>query len=358
MRVHRLSSRSAFSSALIAILLLLSSVLGIAGLLLAETGPPPPPVSEAELKREQRQRDGLLRDVFFLTPRRGFAVSQGGVVLTTEDGGASWRQEHLPQNDDVWQVTFPDSTTGWIIAGYSTYQSRDGGRTWVRHRIGQPVYPYFRRLRFVNSQVAWLVGKDVYVSRDGGATWTSRRPFGTVDLYDIACFTTDLCIAVGDHDAVLTTSDGGRTWIRGTLPILEPHIVRRVQITSDGIAWALAFTNSIRESLLVRSTDRGKTWTMVAEGEAAMPMVAGPNDFHFWDGKRGILAGTEMLLTSDGGASFRSRPGASPGTWLGTLFFLNEKLGWAAGQFQTITHTQDGGQTWTLQHKETPVRQP
>ncbi len=309
-------------------------------------------MSEAEREIQQQERDGLVRDIYFLDPRRGFAVSQGGVLLTTEDGGASWRQERLPQLDDVWQVTFRDQTKGWIIAGYSAYRSQDGGRTWVRQRLGHPVNPYFRRLRFVNHQVAWVVGKDVYVSQDGGSTWTSRRPYGTVDLYDIACFTTDQCIAVGDYDAVLTTTDGGQSWTRHALPILGGHNVRRVQITKDGLAWALA--DASRSVYLVRSADRGQTWTVVAKG---FP-VDGFHDLLFLDGKDGIFAATGLYRTRDGGGSFQRVRGLHESNALTTIFFLNEKLGWAAGQFQVIAHTQDGGQTWTLQHKEAPARSP
>ncbi len=331
---------------------MLLGILGSVGSLWGDTGPPPPIKSEAEEQEEQQERDSLIRGIYFLDPRRGFAVSQGGVLLTTEDGGSSWRQERLPQLDDVWQVIFRDGMTGWIIAGYSAYHTEDGGRTWVRQRLGRPVYPYFRRLRFVTPQVAWLVGKDVYVSRDGGTTWTSRRPFGTVDLYDIACFTADECIAVGDYDAVLTTTDGGQSWARRAFPILGSHNVRRVQITSDGTAWALA--DASRSVYLVRSTDRGQTWTVVAKG---FP-VDGFHNFLFLNGKHGMFSGTGLYRTADRGGSFQEVRGPHEGFALTTIFFLNEKLGWAAGQFQVISHTQDGGQTWTLQHKEAPIRRP
>lgn len=40
------------------------------------------------------------------------------------------------------------------------------------------------------------------------------------------------------------------------------------------------------------------------------------------------------------------------------VFFLNEKLGWAVGHDATILHTQDGGQTWSLQMQSSEIEKP
>lgn len=40
------------------------------------------------------------------------------------------------------------------------------------------------------------------------------------------------------------------------------------------------------------------------------------------------------------------------------VFFLNEKLGWAVGHDATILHSQDGGQTWSLQMQSSEIEKP
>ena len=40
------------------------------------------------------------------------------------------------------------------------------------------------------------------------------------------------------------------------------------------------------------------------------------------------------------------------------VFFLHDKLGWAVGHDATIVHTQDGGQTWTLQMQSSEIEKP
>ncbi|QIR14439.1 YCF48-related protein [Shewanella aestuarii] len=40
------------------------------------------------------------------------------------------------------------------------------------------------------------------------------------------------------------------------------------------------------------------------------------------------------------------------------VFFLDDKLGWAVGHDATIIHTQDGGQTWSLQMQSTQLEKP
>lgn len=45
-------------------------------------------------------------------------------------------------------------------------------------------------------------------------------------------------------------------------------------------------------------------------------------------------------------------------TQLTKVFFVDDKLGWAVGHDATIIHTQDGGQTWSLQMQSTKIEKP
>src|SRR5689334_20674002 len=53
--------------------------------------------------------------------------------------------------------------------------SADGGRTWRRQWGGAQEWCY--RVRFINSQVGWMVGYEglVLKSTDGGNSWNKRR---------------------------------------------------------------------------------------------------------------------------------------------------------------------------------------
>ncbi len=312
-----------------------------------QMGTPPTQREGSPSAAEERQSEqGILFDLVFFSPRRGLAVGGAGTILTTDDGGRSWQARTLGR-DPLRSVTFSDPQTGWIATGLHMYRTQDGGGSWAPYRIERLFSTHGRRVYFRTPQEGWVVGKSVYSTRDGGETWTSRQPFGTVDLWDIACFSADECIAVGSHDTVLTTGDGGVTWSRRSLPILGRHDVLRIRLGPDGTAWVLAHTYG-GEVSLARSTDRGQTWTVTNK---VIPTLA-PSDIYFWNSNRGLVVGTETLLTGDGGVTFQRVERPYRGTPLSSIFFLTKTFGWAVGDYRTILHTQDGGQTWTVQHRE------
>jgi photosystem II stability/assembly factor-like uncharacterized protein len=78
-----------------------------------------------------------------------------------------------------------------------------------------------------------------------------------------------------------------------------------------------------------------------------------------WAGKRVVAVGERghILHSADAGRTWtQSRVPASAN--LTSVFFADEKRGWAAGHVETILATSDGGETWRLQHFEPANPQP
>ncbi|MDD2610225.1 MAG: YCF48-related protein [Giesbergeria sp.] len=61
-------------------------------------------------------------------------------------------------------------------------------------------------------------------------------------------------------------------------------------------------------------------------------------------GERGII-----VLSDDGGKSWRQARQVPVSTTLTALSFANEKTGWAVGHGGVVLHTQDGGESWRKQ---------
>jgi photosystem II stability/assembly factor-like uncharacterized protein len=90
----------------------------------------------------------LIRSVHFLSAKAGFAVAGGsaiivhggmapqtsGVLLTTSDGGRSWRR--LPSPANAQSVCFASPASGWLGAGGGIYRSANGGRSWALAAAG------------------------------------------------------------------------------------------------------------------------------------------------------------------------------------------------------------------------------
>lgn len=77
-------------------------------------------------------------------------------------------------------------------------------------------------------------------------------------------------------------------------------------------------------------------------------------------GQRLVAVGDRgaVLLSDDGGASFRQARSVPTRVTLTSVSFADERNGWAVGHWGVILRTTDGGETWSLQRDDTSVDQP
>ena len=295
--------------------------------------------SEEELREIFRWH---LNNVFFQTPNQGWAVGGDGLVFSTTNGGKNWIKRKIG-DEELYQIVFQDSQRGWIGGENGILRSMDGGQSWSRwsRPVDDEVGPYF-----VTPQVGWLTGRNgtILKTADGGKSWARQRSGTTEVLDDMACFSVTSCIVVGRNNTILSTSDGGRTWTRRDSTLEEGKIsILGVRVARDGTAWAVSL--GYKHGYVLRSDDHGRTWKV-----AGRRIDGFPNGLFFFNAKRGVLLDGGIYLTEDGGSTWRMV--WNGGALLQSVFFLDEKLGWAVGDARTILHTADGGKTWVKQYDE------
>jgi photosystem II stability/assembly factor-like uncharacterized protein len=97
-----------------------------------------------------------LNAVWFATPQRGWAVGGEGVIITTEDGGRTWRPQRSGVGDELHDVKFVDEAEGWAVGrGGAMLHTTDGGRTWAD---AKRVTPHALERLFTVGRRAWAVG--------------------------------------------------------------------------------------------------------------------------------------------------------------------------------------------------------
>jgi photosystem II stability/assembly factor-like uncharacterized protein len=95
--------------------------------------------------------------VSFADARRGWAVGAGGVVLSTNDGGRTWRVQMSGTESDLFDVKFFDEREGWAVGADGTaIHTADGGATWRAEQTGTP--HALERLSFVGRARGWAAG--------------------------------------------------------------------------------------------------------------------------------------------------------------------------------------------------------
>jgi photosystem II stability/assembly factor-like uncharacterized protein len=223
--------------------------------------------------------------------KRLVAVGERGVIVLSDDDGATWRQASVPVSVTLAAVQFPTPTQGWAVGHYGVVlHSGDGGATWTRQldgvqaaqlvlrdaQAGQGGAAYladaqrlvadgpdkpFLGLHFTDENNGFIVGAYnlAFRTRDGGKTWA---PFGNrldnpkaSHLYAVEASGSDVLIA-GEQGVLLRSTDGGATFARVALPYKGSFFA----LTLGGADAVVAGLGGNAFA----SHDRGATWTALA----------------------------------------------------------------------------------------------
>lgn len=269
------------------------------------------------------------------------ATDEGGAG----SGGASgWSVVASGTSEDLFGVDFADGMNGWAVGASQTIlHTSDGGRAWsipasglytattppspsagthwiTPHRA-DPTYN-LRRVHAPSPMVAWISTyrplkgpgtlsdldtlTPVFVTKDGGASWTRVALATNFEVWGIHAFDADSAVAVtiGNGDP----PPGGHADSDMRL------IVAGADTAPLGRAWFAAFRDV----------------------------------FFLPDRKTGWAFGWSIYKTPDGGKSWKKmKDGFFVGFWAGQ--FVDERVGWAAGDGGDIERTDDGGAIWTKQ---------
>ncbi len=149
---------------------------------------PFPPVITSDSEHtltEPLADDATLHDVRFVDAEFGWAVGDHGVVLHTSDGGQHWHRQRTPVEGDLQGVWFLDRLHGWCVGGTTlpylwtsqaiVLSTKDGGKSW---RQELAFVPALEQVKFFDLQhgVAWGRGSGadpfgLFASDDQGKNW-------------------------------------------------------------------------------------------------------------------------------------------------------------------------------------------
>jgi photosystem II stability/assembly factor-like uncharacterized protein len=309
--------------------------------------------------------DAALHAVQFLKDgREGWAVGDEGVIWHTIDSGANWERQPTAVRASLRSLHFHDpyDGVGWVAGreeladgssvGVVLY-TKDGGVSWRRLLLN--ALPGLNQIRFVDANSGYLAGDGseqfptgVFMTKDGGRNW-EPVPGPRCPSWLAADFCPTSGALAGAWNRLATVRNdklfaidedplGGRN-LRG----LQLRGKDAVAVGQGGLI------------LFSRGT-RGTTWGYVEDRALKLDReVRAAWDFH-------AVGGTGSHIWAVG------RPGSlalhSPDlgqTWevvrmgqtlpLNGLFFLDERRGWAVGEFGTVVSTADGGKTWRVQRR-------
>lgn len=304
--------------------------------------------------------------------------------MTTQESGTEERLIGLhPVNEHV----------VWASGTGGTYlRTTDGGATWTTGTVPGADSLQFRDVHAVSADTAYLlsIGRGaqsrIYKTTDGGEAWnrqfTSPEPeafFDCMDFWD-AEHGIAFSDAIDGDFYLITTRDGGDAWRRVPPEALSPAQPGEASFAASGTclvtvgdSTAYVGTGAVDTARVLRTTDRGRSWTAHPTPIAAGTPVAGIASLTFRDAQHGAALGgimavdslpdstvANVALTTDGGDSWSRAPSAPrskggsglraaplPGIFGGTYVpGLNPSPLVVVGP-AGIADSRDDGQTWT-----------
>lgn len=207
-----------------------------------------------------------------------------------------------------------------------------------------------------------------FASGVASAQWQPQAIKSDADFRGLCAVCPKVAWVSGTRGTFGRTTDGGKTWVAGTVPNADKLDFRDVEAFGEETAYLLS-AGPGDESRIYKTTDGGKTWALQfksAEPKAFFDALA------FWDEKNGLALSDpvngrfQLVATDDGGEHWKlllekNLPEALPkegafaasGTCLVTR---GEKDVWfctGGARAARVFHSDDRGRTWKV--SETPL---
>ena len=298
--------------------------------------------------------------------------------LRTTDGAQNWHdvspkelragRPFLPGQQTVYPPSytdfFLDANHAWLLRSYESpaacidhygiFRTSDGGQTWRGSTLATHIAPGLvptPALDFLDAQRGWLVLSAASAGR--GASPSPSRSL------------------------VFRTTNSGQSW--QLISSVGPQCPA-AEFISPSRGFSACGSRFGGGGQLWSTTDGGATWsTAHSPASSSQDQVAEPV---FFDSSRGATVvyengGYAIDVTSDGGATWRQTASASSGSTFvpggfqpdpanvgfedaQDFWLFATQPGWAKGGVETdwLYHSRDGGTTWQLVQRDTPVTSP
>ena len=278
--------------------------------------------------------NGSYSRIEFLDCNNAVAVG-GGQITTTTDGGNIWhdkvRLDFVNSYIYITGMSYVDPTH--LVIGHSQgfiYNSPDQGTTL------DPIFadPYFdpnwgggmiSDLATSGTDSIWAFGYRwgasertmLFRSFNAGATWDTIKAWPLDDnapqMYRVKFSTSQIGYAVGNKGLIYKTTDAGATWADiSPEPALNADITYAdVQVLDNNTIFVVG--NGYPRQVVYKSLDGGNNWTEITPVIPDL-FMGYYNAMLMHDANNGyIILGGSILITNDGGTSWRADHAPSSG---------------------------------------------
>ncbi len=263
-----------------------------------------------------------LNDLCFIDSITGWIVGDSGTILHTGDGGHSWSIQTSNTENNILSVFFTDKNHGWAAA----------------HNFSSVPY-----------------GTELLSTKDGGQSWIVSQ-YNEHNIFITSIFYHDTITGWmgGTPHALLKTEDGGSTWIQAIIDTSALAFFPVLNLTFYDTIHGFASGGLFDIAGVIWITDNGgETWSAIDPDYAPADEVHG---LYIFNSERIIGSGGDpdfgfgvgFTNTINGGISWTYDEIGVLGIAY-DIDFVNESEGWAPlGPEQNLIYTLDTGNTWNV----------
>ena len=208
---------------------------------------------------EAKKQHARRTDTFLAVAAQGenlYVVGSHGLVLNSNDDGASWNRQELPGYPALIDITTcDDSTVAALSFEGDVWISEDAGASWNARKVGTEETT--QAITCDGSNKLWVVGAFATIlnSADKGENWSSYSTEEDIILNNIQFINDDEVFVSGEFGTLMKSSDGGQNW-ETMPPMQEDFYPQDMYFENSQMGWVVGLVG-----VILHTSDGGRSWT-------------------------------------------------------------------------------------------------
>ena len=122
----------------------------------------------------EKNSDKIINRIFFANTYVGWMIGNEGIVLSSRDGGSTWKVQNSHTKNNLRGIYFIDEKNGWISGDKNTLlYTLNSGEEWQQIDVYDDTTKINTDIFFIDTQIGWLLTNtgNLYQTTNAGNLW-------------------------------------------------------------------------------------------------------------------------------------------------------------------------------------------